>query len=50
MKSEQIARIQKKLTKVVPYLRSELTHRIGLKYAPEIRFYKDDSVQFNLEV
>jgi ribosome-binding factor A len=36
--------IQKRLTKAVPFFRGKLTQNLGLRYAPEIRFYKDNSL------
>jgi len=33
--------IELKLNQSIPFLRSKLTRSIGLKYAPEIRFYRD---------
>jgi ribosome-binding factor A len=38
------AEIQKRLTKAVPFLRGKLTQNLGLRYAPEIRFYRDNSL------
>ena len=38
------AEIQKRLTKAVPFFRGKLTQNIGLRYAPEIRFYRDNSI------
>lgn len=40
-----LAEIQKKLTKAAPFFSARLTEKIGLRYAPEIRFYKDNSLQ-----
>ena len=37
------AEIQKKLTKAVPYFRGQIARRLGLRYAPEIRFYRDNT-------
>lgn len=39
------AEIQKRLTKSVPYLRGQLVNRLGLRYAPEIRFYRDNTTE-----
>eukprot|EP00347_Sterkiella_histriomuscorum_P003403 403364431 len=39
------AEIQKKLTKASKYLRGEICQRLGLRYAPELRFFKDNSIQ-----
>ena len=39
------AEIQKRLTKAVPFLRGKLTQNLGLRYAPEIRFYRDNSLE-----
>jgi hypothetical protein len=39
------AELQKRLTKAVPFLRGRLTQDLGLRYAPEIRFYKDNTVE-----
>ena len=36
-----IKKVELKLNHIIPYLRGKLTQKIGLKYAPEIRFYKD---------
>lgn len=33
--------MQKRLTKAAPWIAGELTRRIGLRYAPELRFYLD---------
>jgi ribosome-binding factor A len=38
------AEIQKKLTKAVPFFRGKMCQSLGLRYAPEIRFYKDNSL------
>ena len=39
------AEIQKKLTKAVPYFRGQMCQRLGLRYAPEIRFYRDNTLE-----
>lgn len=38
------AEVQKRLTKAVPYMRSRLCQELGLRFAPEIRFYRDNTV------
>jgi len=38
-------KIQKNLTQAVPFIRGKLTKRLGFKFAPEIRFIRDE---FNL--
>jgi len=43
------AELQKKLTKAVPYLRGQLCKRLGLRMAPELRFYRDNTEEL-LEV
>ena len=37
--------IQKRLTKAVPYFRGKLCQILGLRYAPEVRFYKDNTIE-----
>lgn len=39
------AELQKRLTKAVPHFRSKMCQLLGLRYAPEIRFFKDNSMQ-----
>ena len=39
------AEIQKRLTKAVPYFRGQMCQKVGLRYAPEIRFYKDNTYE-----
>ena len=39
------AEIQKKLTKASKYISGQMCARLGLRYAPEIRFYKDNSTE-----
>lgn len=41
--------IQKKLTQAVPYFRGQLTQKLKLKYAPEIRFYINQNTDIYLE-
>jgi len=38
------AELQKRLTKAVPFFRGKLTQNLGLRYAPEIRFYRDNAL------
>lgn len=38
------AELQKRLTKAVPFFRGKLTQNLGLRYAPEIRFYRDNTL------
>lgn len=38
------AELQKRLTKAVPFLRGKLTQDLGLRYAPEIRFFRDNTL------
>ena len=38
------AELQKRLTKAVPFFRGKLTQSLGLRYAPEIRFYRDNAL------
>jgi ribosome-binding factor A len=38
------AEIQKKLTKAVPFLRGQICEKLGLRYSPELRFYRDNTV------
>lgn len=38
------AELQKRLTKAVPFFRGKLTQNLGLRYAPEIRFFRDNSL------
>ena len=45
-KQQQLeAEIQKKLTKAVPHFRGKMCSILGLRYAPEIRFYRDNSLE-----
>ena len=37
------AEVQKKLTKASKYFAGKLTQALGLRYAPDLRFYIDDS-------
>ena len=37
------AEIQKKLTKAANYFAGRLTKRLGLRYAPSLRFHLDDT-------
>lgn len=39
------AELQKKLTKAVPFLKGKLTQALGLRYAPELKFLKDNSLE-----
>lgn len=39
------AELQKRLTKAVPFFRGKLCQNLGLRYAPEIRFYRDNSLE-----
>ena len=32
------------MTKAVPFFRGKLTQNLGLRYAPEIRFFRDNSL------
>lgn len=38
------AELQKRLTRAVPFFRSKLTQNLGLRYAPEIRFFRDNTL------
>jgi len=38
------AEIQKKLTKAAGYFAGQLVRELGLRYAPEIRFFKDNTL------
>ena len=38
------AEVQRRLTKAVPFMRGRLCQELGLRYAPEIRFYRDNTV------
>ena len=42
--NERRAEIQKRLTKSASWLAGQLTRRIGLRYAPELRFYLDTTL------
>lgn len=44
------AKIQANLTKFVPYLRSKVCQEIGLRKAPEIRFYHDNQIDIMEEM
>lgn len=39
------AEIQKRLTKSSSYFSGQLVQKIGLRYAPEIRFYNDNTLE-----
>jgi ribosome-binding factor A len=39
------AEIQKKLTKASGYLSGQLAKALGLRYAPELRFFKDNTLE-----
>lgn len=39
------AEIQKKLTKASGYLSGQLVKALGLRYAPELRFFKDNTLE-----
>ena len=39
------AEVQKKLTKAANFFSGQLTRKLGLRYAPNIRFYLDDSLE-----
>ena len=43
MRSRVEAEVQKKLTKASKYMAGRLTQALGLRYAPDLRFYLDDS-------
>ena len=43
MRNRVEAEVQKKLTKASKYLAGKLTQALGLRYAPDLRFYIDDS-------
>ena len=38
------AEVQKKLTKAAKHFAGMLTRDLGLRYAPDLRFYIDDSM------
>ena len=45
------AELQKKLTKAVPFFRGRICQMIGLRMAPELRFYRDNTdIQHKEEV
>ena len=44
-KQMEEAEIQKRLTKAVPFFRGKLCKALGLRYAPEIRFFVDTSLK-----
>ncbi len=39
------AELQRRLTKASAFFRGKLTQNLGLRYAPEIRFYKDNTIE-----
>ena len=39
------AEVQKKLTKGSKFFAGKLTNDIGLRYAPDLRFFRDDSLK-----
>lgn len=39
---DSTVRIQKNLDGIVPYIRGQICSKLGLRMAPELRFYKDD--------
>ena len=39
------AEIQKKLTRAAGYFSGQLVKKLGLRYAPEIRFYNDNTLE-----
>ena len=39
------AELQKRLTRAVPFFKGKLTQNLGLRYAPEIRFFRDNSLE-----
>ena len=39
------AEVQKKLTKGCKFFAGRLTRDLGLRYAPDLRFFKDDSLK-----
>ena len=39
------AEIQKKLTKAAGYFAGQLVRELGLRYAPEIRFFRDNTLE-----
>jgi hypothetical protein len=50
MREEKIiSEIQKRLTKSVPWLRKKLVDEVGLRFAPEVRFYPDHSIDRIIE-
>lgn len=38
------AELQKRLTKAAAFFRGKLTQNLGLRYAPDIRFYRDNAL------
>ena len=50
MRDDNLARIQKNLTRAVPFLRSKICQELGLRYAPEIRFYHDKTEEVRKEI
>lgn len=43
--NQRRAEVQKRLTKAASWLSGQLTRRIGLRYAPELRFYLDTTLK-----
>jgi ribosome-binding factor A len=43
--NERRAELQKRLSRAAPWLAGQLTRRIGLRYAPELRFYLDTTMK-----
>ena len=50
LRQDKIATIQKNLTKGVGFFRSKICQELGLRYAPEIRFYHDNSKDVRKEL
>ena len=46
---DKIATIQKNLTKANGFFRSKICQELGLRYAPEIRFYHDNTEEIKRE-
>ena len=44
-----VAEIQKKLTKAKNFFAGKLVHKLGLRFAPELRFYQDNTLDLYAE-
>ncbi|CAI2381359.1 unnamed protein product [Moneuplotes crassus] len=50
LKEDKIAKIQEKLTKASGYFRAKICQELGLRYAPELRFYHDNSDEMKTQI